>query len=63
MSQLFPEPIRALPRADIPFPGLSAYLSQGPHYQILFMHFTEDIDLAEHAHEAQWGLVLEGPIR
>ena len=63
MSQLFPEPIRRLPQADIPLPGLTAYLSQGPRHQILFMHFTEDVDLPEHAHAAQWGLVLEGRIQ
>lgn len=62
MSQPFPEPILNLPQADIPLPGLTAYLSQGPRHQIPFMHFTEDVDLAEHAHEAQWGLVLEGRI-
>jgi quercetin dioxygenase-like cupin family protein len=26
------------------------------------MEFTEDVDLPEHAHESQWGIVLEGRI-
>jgi quercetin dioxygenase-like cupin family protein len=62
MSQPFPEPILNLPQADIPLAGVTAYLSQAPDHQILFMHFSEDVELGEHAHEAQWGIVLEGSI-
>jgi len=62
MSELFPEPILNLPEADIPLKGIKAYLSQGNNHQIIFMEFTEDVDLPEHAHESQWGIVLEGRI-
>lgn len=62
MSQPFPEPIPIYPRRIFTIPGLTAYLSQGPGHQFLFMHFAEDVDLAEHTHGAQWGLVLEGRI-
>ena len=62
MSETFPEPIRRLPRADVPLEGLTAYLSQSETHQIVFMEFAEDVELPEHAHEAQWGLVLEGRI-
>jgi hypothetical protein len=62
MPDLFPEPIRNLPQADIPLSGLQAYLSQGADHQIIFMEFHEDVELAEHAHESQWGVVLEGRI-
>ncbi|MGE5582148.1 MAG: cupin domain-containing protein [Bacillota bacterium] len=62
MSGIFPEPIRQLPLADIPLPGVTAYLCQGENQQIIFMEFAADIDLPEHAHEAQWGIVLEGRI-
>jgi len=62
MSNMFPEPIMKLPEADIPMRGISAYLSQGDDHQIIFMEFAEDIDLPEHAHAAQWGIVLEGKI-
>ena len=58
----FPEPIRKLPLADIPLDGLKAYLSQSADHQILFMQFDEDAELPEHAHAAQWGLVLQGQI-
>ncbi|MCD7936383.1 MAG: cupin domain-containing protein [Tannerellaceae bacterium] len=60
MSNTFPDPILNLPLADIPMEGLSAYLAQGTNNQILFMEFENDTQLAEHSHEAQWSIVLEG---
>lgn len=62
MPGLFPEPIINLPQADMPFDGVHAYLSQGENHQIIFMHFDKDVELPEHAHAAQWGIVLEGKI-
>ncbi|PKM49769.1 MAG: cupin domain-containing protein [Firmicutes bacterium HGW-Firmicutes-7] len=62
MSNIFPKPICELPMADIPLNGLAAYLSQGDNHQIIFMQFNEDVDLLEHSHESQWGIVLEGRI-
>ena len=58
----FPEPIRSLPEADIPLAGVRAYLSQAETHQILFMEFEEDVRVPEHAHGAQWAVVLEGQI-
>ena len=62
MSSTFPEPITKLPKADIPLQGVSAYLSQGDTHQIVFMEFVDDIAVPEHAHGAQWGVVLAGSI-
>ena len=62
MSEIFPEPIRNLPLADIPLDGLKAYLSQSENHQILFMQFSEDVKVPEHSHESQWGVVLEGKV-
>ncbi len=62
MSKIFPEPVKNLPDPDIPLKGISAHLSQGENHQIIFMEFAEDIDLQEHSHESQWGIVLEGKI-
>jgi len=62
MSNLFPEPIAKLPEVDMPFSNYEAYLSQGENHQIIFMQFNEDIDLPEHSHDSQWGVVLEGKI-
>ncbi|MFX0041069.1 MAG: cupin domain-containing protein [Promethearchaeota archaeon] len=62
MSEIFPEPILKLPKADIPLEGLKAYIAQGNHFQVLYMEFEKDIIIEEHSHESQWGVVLEGQI-
>lgn len=62
MVSIFDSPIQKLPHADIPIPGVDAYLSQGDGHQIIFMQFAEDADLPEHAHAGQIGYVLEGRI-
>jgi quercetin dioxygenase-like cupin family protein len=62
MTSAFSEPIRNLPEADIPVKGVKAYLSQSENHQILFMEFSEDVELPEHSHAAQVGIVLEGKI-
>lgn len=62
VDQIFPEPVRKLPLANIPLQGCTAHLSQGETHQILFMTFSEDVELPEHAHAGQWGIVLEGQI-
>lgn len=62
MSEIFPKPILDLPKADIPIDGLKAYLAQGEHFQILYMKFDKDVIIDEHAHESQWGVILEGQI-
>ena len=62
MSKAFPRPILDLPEADIPINGLTAYLSQGAKHQIIFMEFSEDVEIPEHFHESQWGIVIEGKI-
>ncbi len=59
---IFPEPILKLPEADIPLDGVNAFLSQGYNHQIIFMEFDKDVDLPEHSHESQFGIVLEGKI-
>ena len=62
MNTIFPEPIGNLPKADIPMEGLKAYLSQAENHQIVFMEFETDVDLSEHSHASQFGIVLEGKI-
>lgn len=57
---IFPAPVTSLPEADLPVPGAIAWLSQGERHQVLFMQFTLDVDVAPHAHGAQWGIVVEG---
>jgi len=62
MSNVFPDPIKNLPEADIPLEGLKSYLSQSEFHQIIFMQFDKTVDLPEHTHAAQVGFVLEGKI-
>lgn len=62
MKTIFEEPILNLPQADIPLKGIQAYLSQGDNHQIIFMEFSEDVELQEHSHAGQIGIVLEGRI-
>ena len=62
MSTVFPEPVTNLPAAAIRVAGVTGYLSQSKGHQILFMEFSEDVELPEHSHESQWGVVLEGTI-
>ena len=62
MSKVFPEFITSLPEADIPLKGVKAYLSQSRDHQIVFMEFSEDVEISTHSHGAQWGVVLEGEI-
>jgi len=62
MSEIFPEPIWNLPEVDIPLEGVKAYLSQSENHQIIFMEFAGDVEVAEHSHESQWGIVLEGKL-
>lgn len=62
MAEVFPEPIRNLPEADIPLSGIKAHLSQSENHQILFMRFDADVEVPEHSHESQWTVVLEGKV-
>jgi mannose-6-phosphate isomerase-like protein (cupin superfamily) len=62
MQNIFPDPIRNLPEADIPLDGIKAYLSQAKDHQLIFMQFEKDVDLSEHSHAAQVGFVLSGKI-
>jgi quercetin dioxygenase-like cupin family protein len=58
----FLKAIQDLRKADIPFEGCTAYIIQGNKEQVLFMKFEKDVELPEHSHEAQWGIVLSGNI-
>jgi quercetin dioxygenase-like cupin family protein len=62
MSEIFPDPVRNLPEADIPFEGCRAYLSQSKDHQIIFMEFNKDVIAPEHSHSAQYAVVLSGQI-
>ena len=61
-KHIFPEPVRSLPEAEVPIAGCKAYVSQAEDHQVIFMEFSEDVELPEHAHKSQWGIVLKGKV-
>ena len=61
-ENFFPEIVTNLPEADIPIEGVHSHLFQGENQQFVFMSFESDAEVPEHAHEAQWGVILNGEI-
>lgn len=61
-ENFFPEIITNIPEADIPIGGVHSHLFQGKNQQFAFMSFENDVEVPEHSHEAQWGVVLDGEI-
>ena len=60
MEHIYGDFIRELPEADIPFEGVSGWLSQSGDHQVVFMEIEAIGEVAEHKHGAQWGIVVEG---
>jgi len=56
----FPDIITRHPSADIPIDGVDSRLIQTGRQQFIFMEFDQDIEVPEHSHNAQWGVVLDG---
>jgi len=60
MNFSFPDLIKSLPTANIPFEGVRGWISQSDDHQIVFMELEAIGKVAEHKHGAQWGMVVEG---
>jgi quercetin dioxygenase-like cupin family protein len=56
----FPEFVRDLPQPDSPLPGLEAWMLQTDRAMAMFFELPDGVEVAEHVHGAQWGVVLEG---
>jgi quercetin dioxygenase-like cupin family protein len=56
----YPELIRNLPQADIPFPGVKAWIAQGADHQVVFFDIPAGTEVPLHSHGAQWGIAVEG---
>ncbi len=62
MIKSLPEPITRHSGAKIDLDGVSSHLVQAGDQQFIFMKFDHDVDVPEHSHEAQWGIVLNGEV-
>ena len=60
MNFSFPDKIKNLPEADIPFEGVKGWISQSDEHQVVFMELEAIGKVPEHKHGAQWGMVVEG---
>jgi quercetin dioxygenase-like cupin family protein len=56
----FPDLIKRLPEADIPFEGVRGWISQSENHQLVFIELDAIGKVPEHKHGAQWGIVIEG---
>ena len=52
--------IEGLPEVDTPVEGLKGRLMAGPRGQVAFFRAERDLEVPEHAHRAQWGIVVSG---
>ena len=60
-EERFPGFIRALPAPDSPLAGLRAFLLGGGEQPLaMFYEIPDGVEVPEHAHGAQWGVVIEG---
>ncbi len=58
----FPPFIRNFPEADIPYAGLQGWALQCDQGQVVFNEADTEVDVVEHSHGDQWGVVLEGRV-
>ena len=58
----FPDFVRALPEVDLPFPGARGWLIGGESQQVVFVEFSETVEVPEHQHDEQWELALAGAV-
>ena len=59
MSEFFPPFIRNLPRPDSPV-SMDARIVPSEHALTMFYETDHDVEVPEHDHGAQWGVVLKG---
>jgi len=62
MTEPFPEFIRSLPQVDSPLASLRGWMLQTGQGLAMFYEIPDGVEVPEHAHGAQWGVVLEGSV-
>lgn len=58
----FAEFIRALPLVDSPLASLRGWMLQTGEALAMFYEIPDGVEVPEHAHGAQWGVVLAGSV-
>ena len=56
----FAEFIRALPMVDSPLASLRGWMQRTEQALTMFYEIPDGVEVPEHSHGAQWGVVLEG---
>ncbi|TET36219.1 MAG: cupin domain-containing protein [Planctomycetota bacterium] len=56
----YPEFIRKLPQADLPFEGMTGFLIQGESGQVVLFESEVEAHVPAHSHGSQWGVVTGG---
>ncbi|MBC8342839.1 MAG: cupin domain-containing protein [Bacteroidetes bacterium] len=59
-DNFYPELIKNLPEADIPFKGIRGWISQAEDHQVVYMDIQPIGEVRAHNHGEQWGYVFEG---
>jgi quercetin dioxygenase-like cupin family protein len=59
-SEQYPDCIKNLPPAKIPFEGVKAWIVQGESSQVGFFEIEPIGVVSPHSHGAQYGFVIEG---
>ena len=59
MTDSFPDFIRELPQPDSPV-DMVAHIIPNAYALPMFYEIATDVEIPEHVHGAQWGVVLEG---
>jgi len=59
-SEPYPQCIKDLPQAKIPFKGVKAWMVQGKSSQVGFFEIEPIGVVSPHSHGAQYGFVIEG---
>lgn len=56
----FPALITNLPEADLPLKGVRGWMMQNDRGLIVFFVFEAGVEVPEHQHGDQWGIVVDG---
>ncbi|RKY89778.1 hypothetical protein DRQ09_00765 [candidate division KSB1 bacterium] len=59
-DSIYPDLIKNLPDADIPYKGVRGKILQGENHQVIFFDIDPIGEVPAHTHGEQWGIVIEG---